>query len=269
MRMIADDAISGHDGNGDRISIVPGVFDISKMRGLLERETRKLGGVDLVIVDTSAAYSLCDDENSNAQMGAHARMLRELVKLPGGPCVLVLCHPIKNATDPSHLLPRGGGAFLNEMDGNLTNWMQDWPLIELHWHGKIRGPGFEPVTFRLEKIKTQELVDAKGRQIATVRAVPISEDEQEIELKRVRSDEDRLLIAMQIHPGASYAKLAESCGWVSDKGTAAKSKVLRNFERLKEAGLVEKKRDEWRLTKSGKEAAEKAVRETPIGALPT
>jgi hypothetical protein len=39
--------------------------------------------------------------------------------MPGGPCVLVACHPPKNAGD-DNLLPRGGGAFIAEMDGNLT-----------------------------------------------------------------------------------------------------------------------------------------------------
>ena len=45
---------------------------------------------------------------------------RTLTTLPGGPCVLVLCHPIKHVSEPEQLLPRGGGAFLAEVDGNLT-----------------------------------------------------------------------------------------------------------------------------------------------------
>ena len=77
-----------------------------------------IGGVDLVMVDTSAAYFLSEDENSNKQMGDHAKTLRRLTTLPGGPCVLVLCHPIKHAIEPAQLLPRGGGSFLAEMDGN-------------------------------------------------------------------------------------------------------------------------------------------------------
>ena len=39
--------------------------------------------------------------------------------MPGEPCVIVACHPVKNASD-DNLIPRGGGAFLNEVDGNLT-----------------------------------------------------------------------------------------------------------------------------------------------------
>jgi len=60
--------------------------------------------VALVVVDTSAAYYEGDDENANVQMGIHARRLRALVGLPGEPCVLVACHPVKNAT-PDNMVP--------------------------------------------------------------------------------------------------------------------------------------------------------------------
>ena len=144
-----------------------------------------------MIVDTSAAYFLGNEELSNTQMGGHARMLRSLATLPGGPCVLVLCHPIKHASEPSHLLPRGGGAFLAEVDGNLTCWKTD-DMIELHWN-KMRGPGFEPITFKLETIKTPNLTDARGRELPTVRAVVVSQSEEDRQGGRMRDDEDRVL----------------------------------------------------------------------------
>jgi hypothetical protein len=46
-----------------------------------------------VVIDTAAAYNVGDDENSNTQAGNYARQLRSLTNLPGGPCVVVLCHP--------------------------------------------------------------------------------------------------------------------------------------------------------------------------------
>src|ERR1700751_3158509 len=88
-------------------------------RKLIDAEAAKHGPFALVIVDTSAAYFNGDDENNNVQAGNHARMLRTLVQLPGGPTVLIPAHPIK-AANIENLLPRGGGAFLNEMDGNLV-----------------------------------------------------------------------------------------------------------------------------------------------------
>src|SRR5262249_19301658 len=48
--------------------------------------------------------------------------MREL-QLPGGPTTIINCHPTKNATD-DNLLPRGAGAFLAEVDGNLTRRKQ-------------------------------------------------------------------------------------------------------------------------------------------------
>jgi hypothetical protein len=103
--------------------------------------------------------------------------MRRLTTLPGAPCVVVLCHPIKHVTDPTQLLPRGGGAFLAEVDGNLTIWRKDTKLIEMS-HNKMRGPGFEPMTFKLETLTSPKLVDKKGREIPTVQAVLISEAEE-------------------------------------------------------------------------------------------
>jgi hypothetical protein len=49
------------------------------------------------------------------------------------------------------LIPRGGGPFLAEVDGNLTAK----PVtggVELHWQGKIRGPDFAPTHFQLRTV---------------------------------------------------------------------------------------------------------------------
>ena len=85
----------------------------------IHEEVKQLGSVELIIVDTSAAYFEGDSENDNTQAGEHARRLRSLTQLPGGPCVIINCHPTKYASGDNTLIPRGGGAFLNEMDGNM------------------------------------------------------------------------------------------------------------------------------------------------------
>jgi hypothetical protein len=189
MRVIGDDAVCGGSGPGN-ILFVPGCFDTD---ALLQR-VEALGPLDLIIIDTSAAYFLGDDENSNAELGEHARKLRRLIGLPGGPCGLVLCHPIKHAAEPAQLLPRGGGSFLAEMDGNLTAWKDD-RLITLHHSDKFRGAGFEPISFRLDKVLVDALKDSRGRMIPTVRAVVINEDEEELEAQASRIDEDQVLLA--------------------------------------------------------------------------
>jgi hypothetical protein len=118
-----------------------------------------------VIVDTSAAYFEGDAENDNVQLGNWARLLRKLTDMPGKPGVIVGCHPIKSGES---LLPRGGGAFLAEMDGNLTCKKLSDEIIELHWSGKYRGCSFEPVLFKIIRITSRRVMDAKGRMIPSV-----------------------------------------------------------------------------------------------------
>ena len=261
MRVIGDDTLCNDTLCNDdkaRISFIPGTFSIEAMRSKIEAEMQRLGGVDLIIVDTSAAYFNGKDELSNTEMGAHARLLRTLTTLPGGPCVLVLCHPVKHVTDPSQLLPRGGGAFLAEVDGNLTLWKHDGTMLDLHHSDKLRGPGFEPIGLRLVTVNTTRLADKKGRLIPTVRAEWISEADTERATELARSDEDVLLQAM-LTPGQSIAKLAQACSWMTSKGEPHKSKVDRTMRRLREAKLVKKDRDNWALTEDGKKAAQTAA----------
>ena len=52
----------------------------------------------LIIIDTQAAFFPGDDENSNTQIGEFFRVVRrKMTMLHGGPAVIVLCHPTKNA----------------------------------------------------------------------------------------------------------------------------------------------------------------------------
>jgi hypothetical protein len=194
-------------------------------------------------------------------MGVHARKLRQLITLPGGPCVLVLCHPIKHAADASMLLPRGGGAFLAEMDGNLTGWKED-TLVTLHHSDKFRGAGFEPISFRLDRVLTPHLVDSKGRQMPTVRAVALTDKEEAQETEASQAEENELLIA-RFDGGVSMsiADLARAAGWILSNGEPHKSKVDRALKRLKKAGLVKPERGKWDLTDKGVKLARKLKKE--------
>jgi len=184
-------------------------------------------------------------------------MLRRLTDLPGGPCVVVLCHPIKHAQDATQLLPRGGGAFLAEMDGNLTCWKHDDNLIELH-HNKIRGPGFEPLIFSLETIRTPELTDKLGNMLPTVRAIAISQTDETAQQTRTRDDEDRVMASLLENPDASYADIAERWGWKNDAGALQKMRVQRSLIRLDKTAspkVLRKNRERWELTEEGKKQA--------------
>lgn len=231
------------------VHFLEGTFKISELIARIRQEVDDLGGVSLIVVDTSAAYYEGDEENGNVQAGAHARMFRQLLKFPGEPCTLILCHPVKNAQQ-DNLLPRGGGAFIAEVDGNLTCWKTD-SLVSMHWLGKFRGPDFAPLSFQLETVTSPQLKDSKGRAIPSVAARALSDIEKSRADANSREDEDAMLLAIADHPRASYAGLAVALGWVSDKGEN-KAKVKRCGDRLKADKLAKsERRGSLALTEKG------------------
>ena len=191
MRWIGLSQEMGFDDQQIDVHFIPGVFKISAMKARITEEMKRIGGFSLIVVDTSAAYFEGDEANSNSQMAAHGRMLRSLCEAPGGPCVVIACHPIKNAAD-DNLTPYGGGAFLNEVDGNLTAKKMD-SAVAVHWQGKFRGPEFSEIIFGLRTITCQRLKDSRGRLIPTVVSYPMGEDAQENLAATARNQEDDLL----------------------------------------------------------------------------
>jgi hypothetical protein len=234
---------------------LPGAPPITsdQIRKKINAEAETNGPFGLVIVDTSAAYFQGDDENSNTQLGAHARKLRSLVDLPGGPTVIVTCHPTKTP-NMENLLPRGGGAFVAEVDGNLV-CLKNGSVVELHWHGKFRGPEFEPISFKLQPGTTDKLKDSKGRRIWTVTAKPITEAERSSLADTSHRKQDELLALMKAQPKLSIAEQAEKLGWFNSKGEPYRSLVVRTRDALAKDKLVERVRGDWVLTKAGIKAA--------------
>jgi AAA domain len=232
----------------------PGRFMLSKKMNRLRHEVEELGGVDFIVVDSSAAFFEGDDENSNAQAGVHARRLRELTKFKGEPCVLVLCHPPKNAGD-DNLQPRGAGALIAEWDGNLTA-TKDGSVTTIHYQIKIRGPDFSPISFLLRNVTHERLKSKTGKLIPTVIAEPLSAEREEEMHKAARNEEDDLMHAVNDHPRCNQAELARLLGWISRKGEPQKSKVHRIIRELKKQKLVEETRSGIRLTNKGREAIE-------------
>jgi hypothetical protein len=230
------------------VHFVPGRFKISELIEKIRDEVAKLGGVSLLIIDTSAAYFEGDNENDNVQLGAHASRLREL-RIPGGPTTIINCHPTKNATD-DNLVPRGGGAFLAEVDGNLVS-VRDDTVVKFHWQGKFRGPDFAPITFQLRSVSHERLRDAKNRVITTVIAEPLSDAAEQELVKATRGDEERLLQTIDKDPRASVADHARTLGWFTSKNEPHKSKVHRALNRLKAAKLVTTERGEYLIADKG------------------
>jgi hypothetical protein len=240
------------DPETDQVFWVAGVYSIRKLRRVIDAQTQKCGPFALIIIDSAAAYFEGDDENSNTQLGNYARMLRTLVEITGGPTIIVLCHPVKNA-NPDALLPRGGGAFLNEVDGNLVLMtVSEAPkVVDLHWHGKFRGPDFSPIGFMLTPGTSERIKDSKGRAIWTVTARVLNAQEKAATEDRGQVIQDKLLSAMKAQEGASLIDLARSCGWFYKNGDPNKSLVERTMHDLEAKRLVKKEGGRWKLTKAG------------------
>lgn len=224
----------GIDPKKTDVIFVYGTMHFSKT---IQRYASKLEAkgvkVALAVVDTAAAYFEGDNDNDNVQAGNHARMLRSLVGLPGGPCVLVLCHPTKNAQD-DNLVPRGGGAFLNEVDGNIA-LRRDGDTIVAAALGKFRGPEFPPINFGLKVIRNHpRLVDTKGRAVPTIVAMPISASEQARAQEKANSDQDKVLAHLCDHPGVGPVDVARALGWGENHKRAS-----RHFEVLAKEKLIE------------------------------
>jgi hypothetical protein len=261
-RLVVDlDNSAGVTVADDAINFLPFIFNIDAAYAGLKSEAERVGGVDLVIVDTTAAYftAFGKDENSNDEAGPWARILRGLTAIRNNPTVLALAHPTKHVSEPAQLLPRGGGAFLNEIDGNLTLWGdRETRLITLS-HNKIRGAEFDSIILRTEVRTSPRVKDSDGILAATVRAVVVGDEEQEIVRKDSRASSDAVMVAMRQHAGASQAELAKVCGWFVGGKEPAKARVRRSQVALKEARLAANDRGDWALTKRGMERADQLI----------
>jgi predicted transcriptional regulator len=161
--------------------------------------------------------------------------------------VLVNAHPVKNAKQ-DNLVPVGGGAFLNEVDGNLTLWSNSEKQATLHWQGKFRGPEFDPLAFEMETVSSDKVIDAKGRLMPSVVAKPVGELAVERNEAKAESDENQVLKIIAASPQASLGAIANRVGF-------SKAKVQRIIHRLKLDKMVTNHRgSKYRTTKKGDKA---------------
>ena len=238
------------------VHFIKGAFPIENIKNVLAATGMEF---DLIIVDTNTAYagvSGVEEENANMQMQQFANTLRTLVdELPQRPTVITATHPKKDA-DPDNLLPRGGGAFIAAIDGNLV-LKNTAKIVELTWQGKFRGISFDPMYFEIEIIKSAKLKDIDGNIIPTVVAKPLT-DEQSDKLLADLDDEDMgvmlLLDETRLKP-LSLADMADRLMWFQDGGSPNKSKVNWVLTRLEKQRLVEKKNGKAHLTRKGQNHA--------------
>lgn len=201
----------------------------------------------LVLVDTLAAFFDGDNINDNVQGGEFMRRVRPLTRIDGLPSVVVAAHPVKNAAE-DNLVPYGGGAILNEVDGNLCLAKQpESGLVTLHWQGKLRGLEFKPAFFRFEITGSPDVLDAKGRQVQLPTMRPSAEE----------FAEERQAAEIDISIALLKAMLAEPAGTQAAWGAAigrTKSIVNRKLQTLQRQKLVESTLGKWTITAKGKGA---------------
>ena len=262
MQLIA--AVEQHDLEGedlrDRLWIVPRRFSLIGQVEAIEALAKEFPtGFGLVVVDTRAAYSAAEQEDDNMQALADAIALRRLTRIEGGPAVLVLCHPSKQASR-DQMTPRGGSAFLGEIDENLVLWNDGDGVVELTAQ-KRRIPDFEPIRWRFDVVDIDRQ-DNRGRPVRSVRACRVTDGQAAQTVAAKRQDEDRLMHAMLHHPNESQAEWARLCGWLIEGGQHTgqphKTKVGRLLARLKADKLADVFRGVWRLTDAGRREAGKA-----------
>jgi hypothetical protein len=165
--------------------------------------------------------------------------------------VLVLCHPVKNAA-ADNLVPLGAGAFLNEVDANLTVAVEG-ASAELHWQGKIRGQDFAPMYFQLDSVTHERLVTSTGKRMYTVVARHVSKDAREGMEKVALQDAQKLLADLQADPKATQRDRSKSLGWTFKDGfTPDHPKVGRLLKLLQRDRLAVKEMGRWMITEKGK-----------------
>jgi hypothetical protein len=256
----------GLDETDIAVDFVDGRFNVSEIPGHILDAASKHEYV-LVIVDTSVAFSQSIDENDNVEQLRHAEALRGLIdKLPGGPTILVCCHPPKNASD-DNLQPRGGGAVIAEFDGNLTCRRTE-TVTEVHHQGKFRGPDFAPMHFTLGGATTARLKDSRGTLIYSVFAKPASEQDQEEISKAIDADLAAIMAALRDEPGLSLTEIARRLGWYNRQNLPDKSRVQRRVRKLEKNKWAERDGDRLELAEKGKKQLLKMEARKSKGAAP-
>jgi archaellum biogenesis ATPase FlaH len=171
------------------IHFVQGRFSIKEWTDVLRSKMEQMPDLKLVIVDSLQAFFEGDNDNDNTQMVEMAHKLRNLCKTSQRPALLIIAHPAGKVPSKDNLVPRGGGAFLNEIDGNLTVWSQDASQQTLHHSQKFRGAGFDPMEWVMQIHEFPHLADIHG----TPLKLPVSRPETHTERTGREKQSDTIL----------------------------------------------------------------------------
>ena len=89
-------------------------------------------------------------------------------------------------------------------------------------------------------------------------ARPITEKLREEIAGAAVSDQDQILILLDMHPGKSLAGMAEALSWFFESGDADKSRASRAANSLRKDGMLNlERRGRWVLTDKGTKEAKR------------
>ncbi|MDU8946392.1 AAA family ATPase [Ovoidimarina sediminis] len=228
------------------ISFHYGRFSVTEHADALMAQASKIEDLALIIPDTHQAFFEGNDDNSNMDALAAAQKWRPFAEeLPTHPTVLIPAHPSGKQPDRNNLVPRGGSAFLNELDGNFCLWRKA-DVATFHWQGKHRGPSFEPIDLKMDLRTHPEIVDAKGREIPMPVVRPLLTIEAMEAAKEAVSTENRALVAIRSNPNITVRELADAI----NKG---KSRAAEIISALEGENLIRRRARKLELTAEGEE----------------
>ncbi|MEO1108278.1 MAG: AAA family ATPase [Pseudomonadota bacterium] len=228
------------------INFLPGHFQLSSYLDDLIAKADRIPNLRLVIIDSLQAFFEGDNDNGNVEMMEAARRFRKLSEIKDGPTVVVIAHPAGKKPDKDNIIPRGGSAFGNEFDGNLTVWAEPDGTQLFHHTEKFRGAPFEPMTFVMNEREFDHLKDHKGRPLR----LKVSRQQMLIEAvnaaHKAESRDREAIAAIEANPQITQRSLAETLG-------VSKSTADRIMQGLKDEKLIKRRAKKWELTSDGKE----------------
>jgi hypothetical protein len=225
-----------------------GAFDLRDEREDASLQAWRIEDLKLVIIDSMQAMYFGTDENSNTEMLSMAVAGREFASdHPGRPTKLMLAHPVKKA-GRDDLIPRGGGASLNESDGNATLW-NEGDVSTAGWLGKWRGVSWDPVRFKLEETEPEGLVDSKGRQMRVRIIREIGEQEASETIEAADTLDIAMLRLIHRHSGPEGEKLSVESMRRHLGSTTSKIRTAR--DRLVVEKSIKNLKGKWVVTSAG------------------
>ncbi len=227
------------------VHFIQGRFSIDQWSDVVRAKMDAMPDLKLVIVDSLQAFFEGDNDNDNSQMVTMAHKLRKMGDTHQRPAILIIAHPAGKTPAKDNLVPRGGGAFLNEIDGNLTVWSDDASQQTLHHSQKFRGAGFDPMEWIMQVHEFDHLTDIHG----TPLKLPVSRPEMTIERANREVQSDNLL--------RQYLEAVEGGKVMSEREAAqqlntSRWKVRRIIETAKSEKLIKRYAKTYKITDGGR-----------------